>query len=135
MKFNSKKIVLYVLGILFIAIVGYFVAFYMSVTDTNNIKLEGHVFDKKTKKPIENVLVIINSDRYESDSGHKNYDEYLGHDKIKLYTDKNGYYSTVIKKSAFVYINFEKEEYARFTENGRYSSKTMNYETYLTIKN
>jgi hypothetical protein len=135
MKLNSKRIVLYILGILFIAIVGYLVTFYMSVIDTNDVKLEGYVFDEKTKKPIENVLVIINNDRYESDNGHKNYDEYLGHDKIKLYTDKNGYYSTVIKKSAFVYIDFEKEGYTRFTENGKFSSKTMNYKTYLNSTN
>ena len=135
MKLVSKKTVLYTLALLFIAIVGYFYVYYLSVIDTTNVKLEGYVFDKKTKKPIENVLVVINNERYESDSGHKNYDEYLGHDKIKLYTDKNGYYSTVIKKSAFVYIDFEKEGYARFTENGKYSSKTMNYETYLNSKN
>jgi hypothetical protein len=106
----------------------------MSVIDKNNVKLEGYVFDQKTKKPIESVLVIINNERYASDSGHKNYDEYLGEDKINLYTDRNGYYSTLIKKSAFVYIDFEKEGYIRFTEDGRYSSKTMNHETYLKSK-
>jgi hypothetical protein len=130
----KRKIVLYVVGILFIAIVVYLVAFYMSVIDKNNVKLEGYVFDQKTKKPIESVLVIINNERYASDSGHKNYDEYLGEDKINLYTDRNGYYSTLIKKSAFVYIDFEKEGYIRFTEDGRYSSKTMNHETYLKSK-
>lgn len=135
MKLNSKKIMLYVVGILSIAIIVYLFTFYMSVIDTNNVKLEGNVFDEKTKKPIENVLVFINNERYESDSGNKNYDEYLGYDKIKLYTDKNGYYSTIIKKSAFVYIDFEKKGYTRYTENGRYSSKTMNYETYLNSKN
>jgi hypothetical protein len=127
----NKKIVLYSFLVLILAILVYLFMFYMSVIDTKNVKLEGYVFDNNTKKPIENVLVVINNDRYEDDKGNKNYDEYLGHDKITLYTDKNGYYSTVIEKSAFVWVDFEKKGYRKHTGKGNYSSKKMNYEIYL----
>ncbi len=135
MKFNSKKLLVYIFVILFLVIVGYLYVYYLSVIDTNNVKLEGFVFDKKTKKPIDSAIITVNNHRYESDSGYKNYDEYLGYDKIILYTNKNGYYSTVIEKSAYLLIDIEKKSYKKYLEDGKYSSKTMCYETYLISKN
>ncbi|MCB6089623.1 hypothetical protein [Flavobacterium psychrophilum] len=102
--------------------------------DTTNVKLEGYVFDEETKNPISGVLVIVNNDRYEDNNGNKNYDEYLGHDIIKLYSDEKGYYSTKIDKSAFLWIEFSKKEYSNKNEKGKHSSKLMNYKTYLKKK-
>lgn len=131
MAIINKKTVLFSFLALILAGLVYLFVFYLSVIDTTNVKLDGYVFDNNTKEPIENVLVVINNDRYEDDKGNKNYDEYLGHDKITLYTDKNGHYSTVIKKSAFVWIDFKKEGYKKHIEKGSYSSKKMNYKIYL----
>lgn len=131
----SKRTMLYSFLILILAILVYLFMFYISVIDTKDVTLEGYVFDENTKKPIENVLVVINNDRYEDDKGNNNFDEYLGHDKITLYTDKNGYYNTVIEKSAFVWIDFEKEGYNKHNEKGSYSSKKMNYKIYLKSNN
>lgn len=135
MAIINKKTVLFSFLALILAGLVYLFVFYLSVIDTTNVKLDGYVFDNNTKEPIENVLVVINNDRYEDDKGNKNYDEYLGHDKITLYTDKNGHYSTVIKKSAFVWIDFKKEGYKKHTEKGSYSSKKMSYEIYLNNNN
>ncbi len=131
MNLISKKIVLYA----FVAsILIYFFVYYLSVTDTKNVKLDGYVFDEETKQPISEVLIIINNERYEDNKGNKNYDEYLGHDVIKLYSNKSGYYSTTIEKSAFLWLDFHKGGYAKKSEKGEFSSKKMSYKTYLKRK-
>lgn len=121
----------YSLLTLIIAIVIYIFMFFNSQTDIQ-IKLEGYVFDETTKKPIENVTVVINNDRFEDDNGNHNYDEYLGHDKITLFTNKEGYYSTSIEKSAFLWIDFKKHGYINKREDGKHSAKKMSYKTYLS---
>ena len=93
--------------------------------------IEGYVYDQDDKQPLSGVRVIINSDRFEDDNGNKNYDEYLGHDEIKLYTNQDGYYSTLVNKSAFIWIDFKKEGYANKTGKGSHSQKKMSYEAYL----
>lgn len=128
----TKKAIVIILITLLISVFVYFFFFYLSVTDIKNINLSGYVFDEETKKPISNVLVVVNNERYEDDKGNKNYDEYLGKDKIKLYSDSNGYYSTVIEKSAFITLSFKKDGYIKKEEAGRYSSKHMKYKTFLT---
>ena len=117
--------------ILTVLILTYFVMYYLSNTDVKNVSIEGYVYDQDDKQPLSGVRVIINSDRFEDDNGNKNYDEYLGHDEIKLYTNQDGYYSTLVNKSAFIWIDFKKEGYANKTEKGSHSQKKMSYEAYL----
>jgi len=126
-----KKILLYTIIIIVLGIGFCLFAFYQSVTDTKNVNIEGYVYDKITKKSINGVTVIVNNERYESDNGTLNYDEYLGHDVIKLTTDESGYYSTTIEKSAFLWIDFEKEGYMKAEEKGLYSSKRMTFKTLM----
>lgn len=130
----SKKIALYAFIASILSIFIYLFVYYLSVTDTKNVKLEGYVLDEETKQPISEVLIIVNNERYEDDKGNKNYDEYLGHDEIKLYSNKNGYYSTTIEKSAFLWLDFDKDGYTKKSEKGEYASKTMSYKTYLKKK-
>ncbi|WP_334126977.1 hypothetical protein [Empedobacter brevis] len=127
---NKKTIVIILISLIISASI-YLFFFYLSVIDTKNISLSGYVLDEETKKPISNVLVVINNERYEDDKGNKNYDEYLGKDRIELYSDNNGYYSTTIEKSAFITLSFQKNNYIKKEEKGRYASKQMKYETYL----
>ncbi|TGD59897.1 hypothetical protein [Flavobacterium humi] len=127
----SKKIGLYTFLVSILAILIYLFVYYLSVTDATNIRLEGYVFDEETKQPINKVMIIINNERYEDNKGNKNYDEYLGHDKIKLYSDKNGYYATIINKSAFLWLDFNKEGYLDVEEKGQYSEKKMEYKTFM----
>lgn len=127
---NKKTIVIILISLIISASI-YLFFFYLSVIDTKNISLRGYVLDEETKKPISNVLVVINNERYEDDKGNKNYDEYLGKDRIELYSDNNGYYSTTIEKSAFITLSFQKNNYIKKEEKGRYASKQMKYETYL----
>lgn len=134
MKLISIKFGLYLFFAIISGIVIYLFLFYLSVNDTLNVKIEGYVFDVETKRPIQNVLITINNERYEDDEGNSNYDEYLGHDIIRLHSDETGYYSTTIKKSAFLWIEFNKKGYHKKSEVGRYSSKTMSYKTYLEKK-
>ncbi|WP_157486061.1 hypothetical protein [Flavobacterium soli] len=126
------KISAYLILAFIVAFIIYVMMFFNSQTDTKILKLEGYVFDESTKKPIERVKVIINNDRYEDDFGNNNHDEYLGHDKIELFTDSNGYYSTSIDKSAFLWIDFYKEGYRNTRENGKYSKEIMSYKTYIS---
>lgn len=125
------RIFFYSLLTLVIAIAIYIFMFFNSQTDIQ-IKLEGYVLDETTKQPIENVTVVINNDRFEDDNGNHNYDEYLGHDKIQLLTNREGYYSTSIEKSAFLWIDFQKHGYINKREDGKHSAKKMSYKTYLS---
>ena len=101
------------------------------LTDTEDVKLSGYIYDEKTKQPIPNTLIMIISERYEDDSGNTNYDEYLGKDTIKLYSDSKGYYSTIIEKTALISLYFKKEGYVQKKIEGEYPAKQMNYKVYL----
>ena len=130
MKTNYK--ILFAVLFVFIAFLGmYLFSFYKSVTDTEDVKLSGYIYDEKTKQPIPNTLIMIISERYEDDSGNTNYDEYLGEDTIKLYSDSKGYYSTIIEKTAFISLYFKKEGYVQKKIEGEYPTKQMNYKVYL----
>lgn len=86
MKTNYK--ILFAILFVFIAFWRmYLFSFYKSVTDTEDVKLSSFIYDEKTKQPIPNTLIMIISERYEDDGGNTNYDEYLGKDTIKLYSD------------------------------------------------
>ncbi len=114
--------------------IGYFSIYYFSARDIKNVKIKGYVIDKSTNIPIENVLVTIINERYEDDKGNNNYDEYLGQDKIKVYTNKEGYYEAEFKKSSFVWIKFYNSKYVNFEEDGKYAKKTLEFKTYLSKK-
>lgn len=128
---DIKKIGTYVTIAIALGIAIYFFVFYQSVTDVKDVKIDGYVYDATTKKPINDATVVINNERYVSDKGRSNFDEYLGHDIIRLRTDKSGHYSTVIKKSAFLWIDFEKQGYQNASIDGQYSTKMMVFTTYM----
>jgi hypothetical protein len=117
-----------------ILIIGYFSIYFFYARDVENVKVKGYVIDKSTNIPIENVLVIITNERYEDDKGNYNYDEYLGQDKAKVYTNKEGYYEAEFKKSSFVWIKFYNSKYVDFEEKGKYAKETLEFKTYLTKK-
>ncbi|RXM51393.1 hypothetical protein BOQ64_15190 [Chryseobacterium sp. CH25] len=73
--------------------------------------------------------MTVTNDRYENDNGHRNYDEYLGQDKIQVRTNNEGYYSITFKKSAYVYIYLEKEGYQSLEEKGRQAQKLLTFKT------
>lgn len=75
------------------------------------MKIEGYIFDEDTKKPIENVLPLNHNESYEDVQGFNNHDEYLGCEVIKLYSNEKGYYSITFEKRAFLWIEFDKNEY------------------------
>ena len=134
MKYGKTKIIFFTLvGVIFILFV-YLFMFYLSVTDTKNVKIEGYVYDKTTNKPIESAKIVIENYRYEDDNGNSNYDEYLGLDKIAVYSDKNGLYETKFDKSALVVIEIHKDGYKKIIENGEYSTKNMDFKTNLVKK-
>ena len=129
---KTKYKILFAVLFVFIAFLGmYLFSFYKSVTDTRDVKLNGYIYDEKTKQPIPNTLIMIISERYEDDNGNTNYDEYLGKDTIKLYSDSKGYYSTIIEKTAFISLYFKKEGYVQKKIEGEYPTKQMNYKVYL----
>lgn len=107
----------------------YFFIYYYNNQDVNDVKIEGYVLDSSNSQPLKNVKVTVINDRYENDNGHKNYDEYLGQDKIELETDSKGYYSTTIKKSAYVYIHLQKDGYKSFEEKGKQAQKLLTFKT------
>lgn len=49
----------------------YLSAFYILNRDIENVEIKGYVLDSKTNNPVENVIVLIENDRFESDSGIK----------------------------------------------------------------
>lgn len=111
----------------FLALIGYLYIYYSSVTDSKNIVVKGFVYDLKTNKPLENVAIQINNERYENDRGHTNYDEYLGHDVFYVNTDSTGYFNKKIPKSAFLRISFSKSGYVDYIQGGEDASKLMEY--------
>ena len=134
MKYGKTKIIFFTLiGVIFL-LFAYLFMFYLSVTDTKNVKIKGYVYDKMTKKPIEKAKILIENYRYESDNGVSNYDEYLGIDKVVVYSNKNGFYETKFDKSAFVVIEIHKDGYKKIMQNGEYSTKNMDFKTDLVQK-
>jgi len=128
---NRKlKIVLIIFAGILIAISTYLLIFFLSATDTKNVKLEGYVYDSKTKLPIKSAIITIENYRYESNSGKQNYDEYLGKDNFELITNDNGYYEIPINKSAFIVIEVKKDGYKSKIES-EYSSKYVTFKTNL----
>ncbi|WP_160137569.1 hypothetical protein [Chryseobacterium sp. c4a] len=128
MKQTIGKLLIIVLVIISLASV-YFFIYYYSNQDVNDVKVEGYVLDSSNSRPLKDVKVTVVNDRYESDNGYKNYDEYLGQDKIQLRTDYRGYYSTILKKSAYVYIYIEKDGYKSIEEKGQQAQKLIVFKT------
>ena len=127
---TKKTIIIFlVITLMFVGI--YLFSYYLSVTDTKDVELKGYVLDEKTKKPIPDAMIIIINERYEDNNGNTNYDEYLGRDTIKLYSNNKGYYSTIIGKAAFISLYFKKEGYVQKKIEGEYPAKQMNYKVYL----
>ncbi|WP_288245149.1 hypothetical protein [uncultured Chryseobacterium sp.] len=127
MKQIVGKLLITVFAIL-TAIVIYFFIYYSNNQDVNDVKVEGYVFGSNDE-PLKNVRVTIVNERYENDNGLKNYDEYLGQDKIELITDSTGYYSTLLKKSAYVYILLQKDGYKPIEEKGKQAKKSLFFKT------
>jgi hypothetical protein len=128
MKQKIGKLLIVTLVILTLVSV-YFFIYYYNNQDVNEVKVEGYVLDSSNSQPLKNVKVIVISDRYENNNGYKNYDEYLGHDKIELKTDNKGYYSTTLKKSAYVYVYLQKEGYKSLEEKGQQAQKLITFKT------
>ncbi|SDI80903.1 hypothetical protein [Chryseobacterium jejuense] len=128
MKQTIGKLLIIALVIVSLASV-YFFIYYYSSQDVNDVKVEGYVLDSSNSRPLRDVKVTVVNDRYESNNGHKNYDEYLGQDKIQLKTDDKGYYSTILKKSAYVYIYIEKDGYKSIEEKGQHAQKLIVFKT------
>ena len=100
-----------ILGSILILFLMYLAFWLYSATDTKNVYLSGYVFDKETNKPIQNVIIKLKNQRYESDNGISNYSEYLGEDNFELKSDKKGFYEIKIPKSAFIVIEVKKYGY------------------------
>jgi len=136
---NISKSFLYTLIVIIGIVVFYFIisiiSYYVNNRDTKDVKVEGFIYDKENKKPIEGVKITVYSNRYESDKGYIDYDEYHGSDTIYLSTDNKGYYSTKIKKTAFLWMNFQKQGYKKKSEKGVYAKKKIYAETYLEKDN
>lgn len=109
-------------------------AFYLSVTDTNNVILEGCVLDFETNKPVKGAKVELQNYRYQNDEGFSNYDEYLGLDEFQLVTDEKGFYKIKMDKSAFIIIKVDTEGYASKSES-KYASKSNKFKTILEKTN
>lgn len=132
-----KQIIIKTITIFFIIatlITVYIFIYYHSNQDVENVKIEGYVFDSRNSLPLNNVSVTIINERYESETGHKNYDEYLGNDKIKLRTNDKGYYHAILKKSAYVYVVLQKPGYKTYEEKGKYAKKLLVFKTYMNMK-
>ncbi|MBL3550525.1 hypothetical protein [Chryseobacterium sp. KMC2] len=130
MKQIISRLLIAILVILALASVYIFIYYYNN-QDVNDIKVEGYVLDSSNSQPLKDVKVTVINDRYENDNGHKNYDEYLGQDKIELKTDTKGYYSIVLKKSAYVYIYTKKDGYKPLEEKGKQAQKLLTFKTYM----
>ena len=80
---------------------------------------------------MENAKVVIFSERFKSDSGHSNYDEYLGSDTIIVTTDSKGYYSTTIDYSAYVHMRAFKQGYKLSESDGKYAKGKITQDFYM----
>jgi len=120
---STLTIVLY-----FVISVGFY---FISSRDVNTAVFEGFVFDKVTLKPISNSTIVILSERYESDLGQSNYDEFLGNDTIHLRSNTQGHYIGHIKKSAYFTIQIFKENYDPIITKGYYTRKRNHLNFYL----
>ncbi|MDN3692623.1 hypothetical protein QWZ06_10205 [Chryseobacterium tructae] len=128
MKPTIGKLLIVALVIIGLASV-YFLMYYYNSQDVNDVKIEGYVLDSNGSQPLRDAKVTVVNDRYESDNGYKNYDEYLGQDKIELRTDNKGYYSAILKKSAYVYVYIEKDGYKPIEERGQQAQKLIVFKT------
>ncbi|WP_143092783.1 carboxypeptidase regulatory-like domain-containing protein [Arsenicibacter rosenii] len=112
----------------------YFSLYFFLSRDIEDVRVKGLVFDSTEGRPLSNVKVIIRNERYESDAGKMNYDEYLGHDQIVVYTDSKGFFSCELKKSAFLWLIFSKAGYEKYIEPGKNTNKNMQYRIVLKRK-
>ncbi len=108
----------------------YLAFWFYSATDTKNVHLSGYVFDKETNKPIQNAIIKVENQRYESDNGTSNYSEYFGKDNYDLKSDENGFYEIKIPKSAFIVIEVKKNGY-KIESDSDFSFKYMRFKTFL----
>lgn len=104
--------------------------YFYSNRDTNNAKVEGFVYSKTSNKPVVGATVSIISERYESDSGVMDYDEYRGSDTIIIETNEKGYFSTIIPASAYLHIKTKGTGYLTEVKN-QYTEKNNFFEVYL----
>jgi len=75
--------------------------------DIENVKLDGYIFDKDKNLPLENVRLKIENAYYEGGD----FDSYNHFENYVLITDKNGYYSIIFKKSAYIQVEVFGEGY------------------------
>src|SRR5699024_8037352 len=88
----------------------YIFMFFYNQTDTKNVYLQGHVYNKQ-QVALQGAKIKIINYRYTSDSGHQNYDEYLGEDIINLESDKTGSFSAHFPLSAYIGMEIQKTGY------------------------
>lgn len=105
------KWLLVLLAVGVVAVIIYLVIYFRSQTDVKDVHLQGYVHDKNSNTALQDVTIKITNWRYTSNSGKKNYDEYLGKDTITLTTDNNGFFSTEFPLSAQIDMEVGKSGY------------------------
>jgi hypothetical protein len=125
MKLIKKLSIGLVLALILIAL--YFLSFLFLNRDIKDVELRGKIIELNTEKIIENAVIKISSDRYQSDSGKSNYDEYLGHDELIKISNNDGEFNCKIPQSSFVWLDISKNGYKSKTVKGRYSEKYMDF--------
>jgi hypothetical protein len=125
------KWLLILLAVGIVAVVIYLVIYFRSQTDVKDVHLQGYVYDRSSNTALQDVRIKITNWRYTSDSGKKNYDEYLGKDTVTLTTNAHGFFSTDFPLSAQINMELEKTGYKEEVKTIQKISKNISLDVIL----
>lgn len=134
MNKSFKKIMLITSAIVLIGfcyVVYGVLAFKFLVGDVKGVTVQGVVYDAVIDKPLENVKVVIFSERYRSDNGYSNNDEYLGCDTIAVTTDDRGNYLGTINYSTHLQVRVYKQGYELSESDWKKAKKKIKLDFFL----
>lgn len=95
--------------------------------DVENVKMEGAVYDKKTKEPVSGAELKIINWYYEGGD----YDSYNKQESYSIVTDEKGRFSISFKKSAFLEIDVLKSNYKTYSGGKEVYKKKLHENFYL----
>lgn len=129
MKNKRTKYIVYTGLVLVLLFIVYFSIIPLSFRlneDVEKVKVEGIIYDKNNKKPLNDTKVIIENWMYEGGD----YDGYGKVEKLNLVSNEKGCFSVELRKSAYLVLYLSKEGYFQDTVT-HYSKRKVTFEVPL----
>jgi hypothetical protein len=114
MKNKKTKYILFI-GLIFILLILFFLVIiplsFKLDEDVEKVNVEGIVYDKNSKEPLNGTKVTIENWMYEGGD----YDGYGQVEKLNLVSNEKGFFSVELRKSAYLVVYLSKGGYLQDT--------------------